>query len=96
MYTSENESVNFLIRYCLENSSSKIGKNLFYVSFISGCTVFNMLNNWPTLIKMNTSEEQIRTSEFVKELLNIRDGVINFGHLQIDQVSEIIDYVTAN
>ena len=96
MYTSVNESVSFLIRYCLENSSSKIGKNLFYISSINRCTVFNMLNNWSTLIKMNTSQEQIRTSEFVKELLNIRDGVINFGHLQTDQVSEIINYVTAN
>ncbi len=55
-----------------------------------------MLNNWSTLIKMNTSEEQISTNEFVKEFRNIRDGNINFGHLLIDQVSEIINYVTTN
>ncbi len=45
---------------------------------------------------MNTSEEQIRINEVVKELLNIRGGIINLGHLQIDQVSEIINYAAAN
>ncbi len=55
-----------------------------------------MINNWSILIKMNISEEQIRTNEFVKELLNIRNGIIKFGHLQIDQVFEIINYAVAN
>ncbi len=32
-----------------------------------------MLNNWSTLIKMNTPEEQIRIYEFVQELLDIRN-----------------------
>ncbi len=86
----------FKKRYCLKNSSSKSGKNLLYVSSINGCTILNMINNWSILIKMNISEEQIRTNEFVKELLNIRNGIIKFGHLQIDQVFEIINYAVAN
>ncbi len=67
--------LNILIGYCLKNSSRKIGKNLYYVGSINRCPV---PKDWSTLIKMNNFEEQIR-NEFVKDLLNIRNGIINVG-----------------
>ncbi len=36
------------------------------------------------------------TVEFVRELLNIRDGVMEILYMNVDEVQDIIDYVTAN
>ncbi len=36
------------------------------------------------------------TVEFVRELLNIRDGVMKISYMNVDEVQDIIDYVTAN
>ncbi len=36
------------------------------------------------------------TIEFVRELLNIRDSVMKVSYMNVDEVQDIIDYVTAN
>ncbi len=34
--------------------------------------------------------------EFVREVLNIRDGVTKVSDINVDEVQDIIDHVTAN
>ncbi len=36
------------------------------------------------------------TVEFVRKLFNIRYGVMKLSYMNVDEVQDIIDYVTAN
>jgi hypothetical protein len=45
---------------------------------------------------MEVNEGQRMNAEFVKELLSARDGVMNIDGVNMDEIKDIIDYVTAN
>ncbi len=57
--------------------NSIIGKSLFYVILLKFSLCF---------IKTEVQEEQYITVEFVRELVNIRDGVMKVPDIYVDEV----------
>jgi hypothetical protein len=96
MYNSPNKSVSFIIQNCILNGDSLIGRNLFYICSRYKCNVYTVLKKRVNIIKMEVNEGQLMNAEFVKELFSARDGVMNIDGVNIDEIKDIIDYVTAN
>ncbi len=86
---SSNESVKFIMKHCMNAGNSIIVKNLFYVCSQFDCNTTDVFNSKLYFIKTEVREKQCMTVEFVRELLNIRDGVMKISY--VDEV-----YVTAN
>ncbi len=96
MYHSSNESVNVFVKHCMNVGNSVIGKNLFYVCPQFDCDISEVFNSKLYFIKAEVQEKECITVEFVRELLNIRDGVMKVLDINVDEVQDIIDCVTAN
>ncbi len=58
--------------------------------------LLKVFNSKLCFIKTGVREEQCMTVQFVRELLNIRDGVMKVLDMNVDEVQDIIDYVTAD
>ncbi len=95
MYHSSNESVKFIMKHYMNAGNSIIGNNMFYVCSQFDCNITEVFNIKLCFIKTEVWEEQL-TVEFVRELLNIRDGIMKVSYMNVDEVEVIIDYVTAN
>ncbi len=78
----------FIMKHCMN-----AGMNLFYVCSQFNCNITEVFNSKLCFIKPEVREEQYMTVEFVREQLNIRDGVMKVSYMKVDEVQ---DYVTAN
>ncbi len=96
MYHSSNERVKCIMKHCINAWNSIIGKNMFYVCSQFDCNITEGFNSKLCFIKTQVLEEQCIIVEFVRELLNIRDGIMKLSDMRVDEVQDIIDYVTAN
>ncbi len=67
-----------------------------YVCSQFDCNITEDFNSKLCFIKTEVREDQCMTLKFVGELLNIRDGVMKVSYMNVDEVQDIIDYVTAN
>ncbi len=94
MYHSSNECKNLLWNIAWMLGIVSLIR-MFYLSSQFDCYITEFFNNKLCFIKTEVREEQCMTVEFVKELLNIRDGVMKVSDMNVDEVQDIIDYVTA-
>ncbi len=76
--------------HCMNAGNGIIGNNLFYVfsQFDCNITMFYQNRNMRRAICM--------TVEFVRRILNIPDGVMKVSYMNVDEVQDIIEYVTVN
>ncbi len=65
------------MKHCMTAGNSIIGKSLFYVILLKFSLCF---------IITEVREEQYITVEFVRELVNIRDGVMKVPDIYVDEV----------
>ncbi len=76
MYLSEYKSVSFLFRFCMERVNRLMGRNLFFVCQQSGLRMMEILRGTSLCIAQCTDEER-KCAEFVRELLDLRDGLLH-------------------
>ncbi len=79
------------MKHCMNAGNSIIGKNLFYVCSQFDSNITESFNSKLCFIKTEVRDELCMTVEFVRELLNIRDGVMKVSYMNVDEVQDIID-----
>ncbi len=89
MYFSEYKSVSFLFRFCMERANSLMGRNLFFVCQQSGLRVMEILRGASLCITLCMDEER-RCAEFVRELLDLKDGLLHVDILSQNEVLKLI------
>ncbi len=65
---SKNNSVSFMFKFCISKATSFISRNLFYISSIFKVKVNDMLNGNVKLNEHDNNEEQVRQTEFLREM----------------------------
>lgn len=101
MSLSENKTLSFVYKFCINDKNSNISRNMFYISkeydfkpntYCLGykSNLFNMCQ-----VKKVLNENQVRNCQFLKELLEIRDGHMNVM-LDKDEIHDIIDFISTS
>jgi len=92
MYASKNDSVSFIFRCCIVRPDSLIRRNLFYVGKMFGLKIMDIMRGHLGLLNLKENEDEIRSAEHVRELLRIRDGIMQVDGLSHDDVCELIEF----
>ncbi len=95
MCHSKNNFVSFMFKFCISKATSLISRKLFYISSIFKVKVNDMLNDNVKLSKHDDNEEQVRQTEFLREMLEIRDTVIGINGLNYNEIQDMIDHVSS-
>ena len=95
MYHNKNSSVSFIFNFCAANATSFITRNLFYICNTFKIKVNDILNGNVNLIVNYDNEVQTRQAEFVRELLEMRDKILNIDDFNYGDIQDMIDYVSA-
>ncbi len=74
----KNNSVSFMFQFDISKATSLISIKLFYINSIFKVKVNDMLNGNVKLIEHDANEEQIRQTEFLREILEMRDTVLRY------------------
>ncbi len=73
------------MKHCMNAGNSIIGKNLFHLCSQFDCNITEVFNSKLCFIKTEVRIEQCMTVEFVRELLNIRDGVMKVSYMNVNK-----------
>ncbi len=95
MWKSHNKTISFVYRYCLADKRSFITRNLFYIYETFKCHA-ESLAVVKRVVKTDLTEDQMRKSEFLRELLNVRDGIMFIDGIDIENVNDIIDFISTS
>ncbi len=68
-----------MFQFCISKATSLISRNMFYISSIFKVKVNDMLNGNVMLIEHDDNEEKVRQTEFLREMQEMRDKVIDIN-----------------
>ncbi len=93
MCRSKNKTVAFVFKHCVNDKTSCIARNLFYISESYQCNTKSIVE-MKKMVMLNINDEQKRTCVFLNELLDVRDGKMNVEGMDKSQIQDIIEYVS--
>ncbi len=76
-------------------ATSVIPRNLLYISCIFKVKVNDMLNGNAKSIEHDDNEEQVRQTEFLREMFEMRDKVIDVNGFNYNEKQDMIGHVSA-
>ncbi len=95
MCHSKNNYVFFMFECCISKATSLIYRICFYKSSIYKVNINDMWNVNIKLIEHDYNEEQqVRQTECLREMLEMRDEVINIDGFNYNEIQDMIDHVS--
>jgi hypothetical protein len=94
MYQNENSSLSFIFNICAANATSFIKRNLFHICNTFQIKVNDILNGNVNLTVNYDNEVQVRQAEFVRELSEMRNTILNIDDFNNRDIQDITDYVS--
>ena len=94
MCHSQVECVSFIFRFCMNRANSLMKRNLYYISEMYGLNVNNVLElGRQTIRATKVNEEHQRLTEFLRELLQVRDGIAVIDGISKNDITVMIESV---
>ena len=90
MYKSVCKSVKLIFDVCLENATSLIRRNLFMVCQYFNVNINDVFNTGCHILDCERKEDECRVAEFVRELLYVRDNIVNLEGMERDEIEVMI------
>ncbi len=94
MCHSKNNSMSFMFTFCVGKATSLISRNLFYICSTFKVKVNDMLNSNVKLIEYGDNEEEVRQTELVREMLEMKDKIIDIDGFNFSEIQDMIDHIS--